>query len=255
MTSRWLCLSLMSLGLSGCGDSHPRLYFALNHSFLQGSSLAVPASGVRAMTDPPSLRDIKSGDGSAFQLEFATADIADIRLELGGGLRCEDVEDELPEGTGCVQSGDAPGTVTLAGPFSIDLGTGEPWNDVKGPRVPPGIYRRVDFVLGKNGLNAHTRLTQDSRGWDMNLTLPEGTALGFETAYDLTLEEGGSLRVMFNQDVWLKELPLGTCFLGGDLPRTDSELRLDEARGECQGAGDRVRDTIRTRISLQSRTF
>ncbi|NNC15745.1 hypothetical protein HRD49_16140 [Corallococcus exiguus] len=255
MTSRWLCLSLMSLGLSGCGDSHPRLYFALNHSFLQGSSLAVPASGVRAMTDPPSLRDIKSGDGSAFQLEFATADIADIRLELGGGLRCEDVEDELPEGTGCVQSGDAPGTVTLAGPFSIDLGTGEPWNDVKGPRVPPGIYRRVDFVLGKNGLNAHTRLTQDSRGWDMNLTLPEGTALGFETAYDLTLEEGGSLRVMFNQDAWLKELPLGTCFQSGELPRTDSELRLDEARGECQGAGDRVRDTIRTRISLQSRTF
>lgn len=207
------------------------------------------------MTDPPSLRDIKSGDGSAFQLEFATVDIADIRLELGGGLRCEDVEDELPEGTGCVQSGDAPGTVTLAGPFSIDLGTGEPWNDVKGPRVPPGIYRRVDFVLGKNGLNAHTRLTQDSRGWDMNLTLPEGTALGFETAYDLTLEEGGSLRVMFNQDAWLKELPLGTCFQSGELPRTDSELRLDEARGECQGAGDRVRDTIRTRISLQSRTF
>ena len=54
---------------------------------------------------------------------------------------------------------------------------------------------------------------------------------------------------------WLTELPLGTCFQSGDLPRADSELRLDEARGECQGAGDRVRDAIRTRLSLQSRTY
>lgn len=258
MTSRWLCLSLMSLGLSGCDTgTHTRLLFALNPSFLRGSSLSVPASGVRAMTSPPTLPNIKSGDDMEFQMEDASATVADIRLQLGAGLHCEDVRDSLPKGTDCVQSGDGPGTVTLAGPFSIDLTTGEIWSTEAEMEmeVPPGTYRRVDFVLGEGGFKARTTLWQDTRAWDMNLTLPQGTTLGFESPFDVTVEEGGSLRVTFVQDTWLATLPLGACFQSGELPRTSSELLLDAATGQCQGAGQTVRDIIRSRGNVTARSF
>ncbi|RKH64975.1 hypothetical protein D7W81_17655 [Corallococcus aberystwythensis] len=245
---------MTSLVLSGCDTgTHTRLRFALNPSFLKGDSLAVAASGVRAMTTPPTLPNIQSGDGLSFQLEGASATVADIRLQLAGGLHCDDVREELPEGTGCVQSGDAPDTVTLAGPFSINLADGEPWGAEL--ELPPGTYRRVDFVLGEGGFKAHTRLFQDSRLWDMNLTLPQGTALGFEATSDLAVKEGGSLRVTFTQDTWLKSLPLGACFQSGDLPRADSELLLDAASGACQGAADQVRDTIRARGAVTAHPF
>ncbi|NBC45082.1 hypothetical protein GTZ93_35315 [Corallococcus exiguus] len=256
MSSNWLCLSLMSLGLSGCDTGpHTRLLFALNPSFLQGDSLSVPASGVRAMTDPVTLPDLTSDDGLRFQLAGAGVTVKDIRLELGGGLRCEDVSEELQEGTGCVSSEDGPDTVTLAGPFSFFLPDGEPSEGWKEPRIPTGKYRRVDFVLGEGGLRAYPRLQQGSIDLAMNLTLPEGTALGFEVPYPLTVAEGGSLRVTFRQATWLKGLPLRACFQSGDLPRTDSELLLDAASGECQGAGDRVREALRTQVGLSALPF
>ncbi|WP_147439288.1 hypothetical protein [Corallococcus sp. CA049B] len=251
-----LCLSLMSLGLSGCGDSHPRLIFSLSSTLPGASSLAVPASGVRAMTSPPPFPEITSGDGLIFQLHTVVVSVADIRLELGGGLTCEDVREELPEGAGCVQSGDAPSTVTLAGPFSIDLDSGELSQGEKELRIPPGKYRRIDFVLGEGGFKAHTWLKRGgTQSWTMKLTLPEGTALGFEVPYALAVEEGGSLRVTFRQSTWLKDLSLGACIQSGDLPHTDSELLLDAATGECQGVGDTVREILRTEGALGARPF
>ncbi|NPC75351.1 hypothetical protein HPP05_36950 [Corallococcus exiguus] len=207
------------------------------------------------MTDPVTLPDLTSDDGLRFQLTGAGVTVKDIRLELGGGLRCEDVSEELQEGTGCVSSEDGPDTVTLAGPFNFYLPDGEPSEGGKEPRIPPGKYRRVDFVLGEGGLRAYPRLYRGSNDWVMNLTLPEGTALGFEVPYPLTVAEGGSLRVTFRQATWLKGLPLGACFQSGDLPRTDSELLLDAASGECQGAGDRVREALRTQVGLSALPF
>lgn len=254
--SRWLCLSLMSLGLSGCDTgTHTRLLFALNPSFLQGDSVSVPASGVRAMTDPVTLPDLTSDDGLRFQLEGAAINVRDVRLALGGGLRCEDVKEDLQDGAGCVPSEDGPDTVTLAGPFSFFLPDGEPSQGGKEVRIPPAKYQRVDFVLAEGGLRAYPRLYQGSNAWAMNLTLPEGTALGFEVPQPLTVAPGGSLRVTFRQATWLKGLPLGACFQSGDLPRTDSELLLDASSGECQGAGDRVREALRTQGNLSALPF
>ncbi|WP_375755629.1 hypothetical protein [Corallococcus exercitus] len=257
MPSRWLCLSLTTLALSGCGDTgtHTRLIFSLNADLLNASSGVAPASGVRAMTSPPSPPDIKSGDGMRFQMQTARVRVSDIRLELAGRPGCESVREQLPEGTGCEQSGDSPTTLTLAGPFAIHLPSGEPYEAVM--ELPPGTYRRIDFVLGADGFTAETRHFEESvsQSWSMDLTLPAGTAMGIEAASDLTLKEGGSLRVMFNQDAWLKELPLGACFQNGDLPRTNAELSLDSASGQCQGAGDRARDAIRTQLKLETRSF
>lgn len=255
MSSRLMCLSLMSLGLSGCGSSTPtRLIFSLGSNPVGASSLAVPASGVRAMTDPPGPPEIMSSDGMRFYLEEARVQVSYIRLELAGGLGCDDVRDQLPEGTGCVQPEDAPDTLTLSGPFSIDLATGEAW---KGGalELPPGIYRRVDFVLGEGGFTAHTRLYQDEQYWNMNVTLPEGTVMSFSSPWDVTLEEGGSLRVMFVHGQWLTSLPLGACYQSGDLPRAGSELLLEAASGACQGAGEKVRDAIRTQGIVRAYSY
>ncbi|WP_147469248.1 hypothetical protein [Corallococcus sp. AB045] len=248
-----LCLSLMSLGLSGCDTgTHTRLIFSLNANPLGASSLAVPASGVRAMTSPPTPPDITSGDGMRFHLEDASVRVSDIRLELAGGLGCDDVRDQLPEGTGCVQPEGSPATVTLAGPFGINLPSGNVSNAVM--ELPPGTYRRIDFVLGKNGFTAQTLHAGDA-SWGMDLDLPEGTAMAVEATSGLRLEEGGSLRVMFDQNAWLKELPLSACYQNGDWPRPGPKRSLDEVGGECQGAGDRARDAIRTRLKLQTRSF
>ncbi|MBN8470748.1 hypothetical protein JYJ95_29940 [Corallococcus exiguus] len=207
------------------------------------------------MTDPASPPEITSGDGLRFWLDTAVVSVADIRLELGGGLTCEDVKEELPEGAGCVQSGDAPSTVTLAGPFFIDLDSGVSSQGEKELRIPPGKYRRIDFVLWEGGFKASTRLDRGSQSWTMKLTLPEGTALGFEVPHALAVEEGGSLRVTFRQSTWLKDLPLGACLQSGDLPRTDSEVILNAATGQCQGAGDTVREALRTQGALGARPF
>ncbi|MBN9681410.1 MULTISPECIES: hypothetical protein [unclassified Corallococcus] len=252
MPSRWLCLSLMSLGLSGCNTgTHTRLIFTLDPNLPGASSLAVPASGVQAMTSPPTAPDITSGDGMRFQLQDASVRVTDIRLALAGGLGCDDVREQLPENTGCVQSGDSA-TVTLAGPFAINLPSGEPYEAVI--ELPPGTYRRIDFVLGKNGFTAQTLHAGDAF-WGMDLELPEGTAMASEAASDLTLTEGGSLRVMFNQDAWLKELPLSACYQNGDWPQPGPKRSLDEVGGRCQGAGDRARDAIRTQLKLETRSF
>ncbi|AFE03205.1 hypothetical protein COCOR_00004 [Corallococcus coralloides DSM 2259] len=243
----------MTLGLSGCNTgTHTRLIFSLNSNSPGGASLAVPASGVRAMTDPGGPPEFGSGDGMRFQLVDASVRVSDIRLELAGGLGCDDVREQLPEGTGCVQPEGSPATVTLAGPFAINLPSGEAFQAVL--EIPPSTYRRLDFVLGQNGFTAQTLHAGDST-WGMDLALPEGTAMASEAASDLTLEEGGSLRVLFNQDAWLKELPLLACYQNGDWPRPGPKRSLDEVGGECQGAGDRVRDAIRTQLKLQTRSF
>ncbi|MBN8230158.1 hypothetical protein JYK02_21840 [Corallococcus macrosporus] len=243
----------MTLGLSGCNTgTHTRLIFSLDANLLGASSGMAPASSVRAMTSPPTPPDIKSGDGMRFHLVDASVRVSDIRLELAGGLGCDDVRARLPEGTGCVQSEGSPATVTLAGPFGINLPSGEASGAVM--ELPPGTYRRIAFVLGKNGFTAQTVHAGDA-AWGMDLDLPEGTAMSFEAASDLTLEEGGSLRVMFDQDAWLKELPLSACYENGDWPRPGPKRSLDEVGGECQGAGDRARDAIRTQVKLQTRSF
>ncbi|MHA7627137.1 hypothetical protein [Corallococcus sp. M7] len=243
----------MALGLSGCNTgTHTRLVFSLNSNSPGGASLAVPASGVRAMTDPARPPEFGSGDGMRFQLQDASVRVTDIRLELAGGLGCDDVREQLPEGTGCVQPEGSPATVTLAGPFSINLAYGQVSPGVM--ELPPGTYRRIDFVLGENGFTARC-LHLGDRSWEMDLDLPEGTAMSFEAASDLRLREGGSLLVIFDQDRWLKGPPLSACYQNGDWPHPGPNRSLDEVGGACQGAGDQVRDAIRTQLKLQTRSF
>ncbi|RYZ34629.1 MAG: hypothetical protein EOO71_38420 [Myxococcaceae bacterium] len=250
--SRLLCLPLLSLGLSGCGESgvHTRLVFALQPALL--ASNVSPAAGVRAMESPPSLPNIDSDDGLSFQLEGASATLADIRLRLGGGLGCSEVRDSLPDGTDCVES-EGQATVTLAGPVSANLATGELTPALE---IPPGTYRRVDFTLAGTGFKAHTRHFQESKAWNMDLTLPAGESLRFESASDVVVKEAGSLRVVFQQDTWLRELPLASCFQKGDLTRADADdILLDEARGECQGAGEHVRNNLRAHGGMSAHPF
>ncbi|RKG85349.1 hypothetical protein [Corallococcus terminator] len=250
--SRLLCLPLLSLGFSGCGESgvHTRLVFALKPSLLAGD--AALASGVRAMESPPSLPNITSDDGLSFQLEGASATLADIRLELGSGDSCSDVRDSLPAGTDCVEDG-GQATVILAGPVSVNLATGEMTPPLE---IPPSSYRRVAFQLAGNGFKAHTRYFQESKAWNMDLTLPAGEVLRFDAPTDVVVKEAGSLRVVFQQDTWIQGLPLASCFQKGDLARADaSEILLDEARGECQGAGEHVRDNLRVHGTMSPHSF
>ncbi|MGE6762964.1 hypothetical protein ACQKGO_33445 [Corallococcus interemptor] len=253
MNPRWLCLSLLSLGLSGCGDATPpRLVFSLNTTWIGASSLAVPASGVQAMTDPAGPPEITSGDGLSFALNEARMEVADIRVELGGGLGCADLRDPLPQGTGCEQPEGSPATLTLAGPFSIDLSTGKAWKGGE-LRLPPGTYRRVRFVLGEGGFSARTR-SLDGQSWNMTVFLSGGTVMGFESPQDVTLEEGDFLHVTFAQNQWLTGLPLGACYQNGDLSRAGSDWVLDNATGQCEGALEKARDAIRSqgRVSVRS---
>ncbi|WP_147446785.1 hypothetical protein [Corallococcus sp. CA047B] len=246
-----MCLPLLPLCLSGCGDTgvHTRLVFALQPSFLAGDPTLV---GVRAMESPPSLPNIASDDGLTFQMDGASVTVANIRLELGSGLGCSTVSDSLPDEARCEDSGDQ-GTVTLAGPVSVNLATG----DVSPPlELPPGTYRRVEFQLAGDGFKARTRLFKDSKIWNMDLTLPAGEVLRFEAPGDFGLKKAGSLRVVFRQEAWLEGLPLASCFQKGDLTQTDtSDILLDAARGECVGAGKHVRDNIRANGGLNTYSF
>ncbi|WP_147470136.1 hypothetical protein [Corallococcus sp. AB049A] len=248
-----MCLSLLSLGMSGCGDPSPtRLVFSLNTASVGASSLPVPASGVHAMTDPAGPPEIMSSDGMRFALNEVRMEVADIRVELGEGMRCGDLSDPLPQGTGCEQPEGSPATLTLAGPFSIDLSTGKAWKGGE-LRLPPGTYRRVSFVLGEGGFSART-LALDGQSWNMTIFLSGGTVMGFESPHDVRLEEGGLLHVTFVHSQWLTDLPLGACYRNGNLSRVGSEMVLDNATGACEGALEKARDAIRTRgrVSVRS---
>jgi hypothetical protein len=243
----------MSLGLSGCGDATPpRLVFSLNTASVGASSLTVPASGVQAMTDPPGPPEIMSSDGMRFALNEARMEVTGIRVELGGGLGCGDLSTPLPQGTGCEQPEGSPATVTLAGPFSIDLSTGQAWKGGE-LRLPPGTYRRVSFMLGEGGFSARTR-SLGGQSWTMTVFLTGGTVMGFESIQDVTLKEGDLLHVAFAQNQWLTDLPLGACYQNGDLPRVGSETVLDNATGACEGALEKARDAIRTRGRMSVRS-
>lgn len=270
--SRFACLSLAFLGLSGCGDSgtHTRLVFSLQPSL--GSSSSLQASGVRAFESPPTLPDIVSSDGLSFHLDQAHASLADIRLTLGTGRTCADVKDSLASGVGCEDAADGERSVlSLAGPFVFNLVHGtlvsvngkqvSEDDDEDALEIPPGIYASIRFrfdtlVSGDEGFRARTRLFKDSKEWSMELTVPAGETLGFESTNPmLAVKEGGSLQVTFRQETWIKDLPLASCYQQGNLTLADSVLSLDAARGECQGAGDRMRTNLRTHGGMSARSF
>ncbi|RKH49084.1 hypothetical protein [Corallococcus llansteffanensis] len=249
------------LGLSGCGDSgtHTRLVFALQPSLISKSS--VQASGVRALTSEPSLPDIVSSDGLSFRLDQADASLVDIRLTLGTDRTCADVKDSLASGVGCEDAADSGRSVlTFAGPVLFDLVNGTVLSGGE-LEIPPGLYEGIGFrfdpiVSGGDGFRARTRIFKDGQEWSMDLTVPPGETLGFaSTNPRLPVKEGGSLRVTFRQDTWIQDLPLASCFQKGDLTLTDSVLSLDAARGECQGAGDRMRTSLRAHGGMSAHSF
>ncbi|RKG95397.1 hypothetical protein D7V97_37245 [Corallococcus sp. CA053C] len=233
------------------------------------ASHSLQASGVRALTSQPALPDIVSSDGLSFHLDQAHASLADIRLTLGTGRTCADVKESLASGVGCEDAADGDRSVlSLAGPFVFNLVNGTLFSihgtqvseDEDAVEIPPGLYAGIRFrldpiVSGGDGFRARTSLF-DGKEWSMDLTLPPGETLGFvSTNPTLAVEEGGSLRVTFRQETWIQDLPLASCFQKGDLTLTDTVLSLDAARGECQGAGDRMRTQLRAHGGMSARSF
>ncbi|RKH05317.1 hypothetical protein D7Y13_32210 [Corallococcus praedator] len=249
------CLALVVPGLTSCGGEPDAfsLRFGLDPTTLFGAASRPDASVQVMEVPPPTPPSFKSSDGLEFQLRSATSTLFDVRLALPGARTCASLQDLLSPVMTCEDAvGGQPGALVLPGPLEVDWsqGTTRP----EGPlRIPAGVYRRVDSRLGTTpptGPSFSARASFYFKGQTNMLELDLSTqeALRFEPPGPIDVEierPDGTVQVgMLDASLWLQGVPVKQCLTTGELTLTDRTLRLEEARGACEGAAERVKHNI-----------
>ncbi|CAM3958520.1 hypothetical protein G4177_29070 [Corallococcus sp. ZKHCc1 1396] len=246
-------LPFVLLGLTSCGDPDAfTLRFGVDTATLFGTAPA--GAGVRALESlpaPPAPPTFKSSDGLEFQLESATSTFFDVRLDLPRARTCADVQSLLSPLMTCEDPVEGrPGTLAIPGPLDVDWrrGTTRPAGTL---RIPAGIYRQLDARLepgAPGGVSFSVRANFVHLGQPCELELEFHTPepIRFNTPGPLTAElPDGTFEVaMLELGTWLQDVPVRACLDKGDLTLTGNTLRLEDARGECAGAAERMKHNI-----------
>jgi hypothetical protein len=250
-------LSAATLALTACsGGDGASLQFSVYEQGSSSQSLGSTAQRATA-AETQAAPTFKSSDNVNFTLTQARIHLRDIRLDLPKGTACEDVIG-LSAGVECKGS-DSSKTLVVAGPIVVDLMTGVTTPDLSGLVIPAGTYKRIDFRLeeAKSGevaanepLIGYSLLVganfTDEAGKTLEMRLKFSEDARFETATGVEVPEGGKLITMLNPAIWLEGLPLGSCVQKGDVAIAGNVVRIDDqAKGECSGAEDLVKNNIK----------
>lgn len=180
-------------------------------------------------------------DGHTFTLDAVSIHVREVRLGLPDGTACSD------ELSGC--SGD---TITVAGPWDVDLVHATATPALPTIAVPLGTLRRIDIRFDPNDatdltLTATGTTTYLGQPTPFRLALKFDEATRFESAAGVALTGSSVKDVVLRLDpsAWFADLPLQKCAEQGDLPIVDGTIVLEDGHSSCSDVENTIRDAIK----------
>jgi len=221
-------------------------------------SLQITSSALAAKEDSSRARGAApravSGDATltftsgAVSLEF-------IELQLAPSVTCEGLAPEAraaldAEGWRC-----AGGKVQAAGPFRVDLLSGEGAPAL--PALPAGDYKLVDLRLAPADgvtLSATGELARPGAApasFALSLRFTEDARFKKPDGALLRLEAGAPLALFLDVATWFEGVDVGACAAAGELEEEAlGVIALGRGRGRCQ----RLTEVVRHNIKESGRT-
>lgn len=198
----------------------------------------------------------RDAQGTAFTVEAARANVRHIELDLGAGTECASVTVAAP--LTCTGS-----TVTVPGPFVVDLMTGEATPSLAAIQIPAATYERID-VRFDDAKEADGIITRSDPLVDLTLVasgsfVREGNTTAFRLALkfneDARFERAGGVQVggggdelLLTLDVagWFSSLSLTDCLDDGDLDLgADGALEIEDGQGSCSDVESSLKTAIK----------
>jgi hypothetical protein len=255
-------LSTALLSLAACGGEGASLRFSVHEA--QASAASAHLARAESSGVAPTF---KSSDGVTFTLKEARIHLKDIRLDLPQGTKCAEVRGLLAVAE-CKggDSGSGSGTVIIRGPIVVDLMAGTTTPDLSGLRLPAGTYKRIDFRLEEAkadevpsteplvgySLLVKADFSRNDTPTTLDLKLKFSEDARFESATGVEVGADDELLALLKPQVWLEGLPVATCLSKGDITISSNVLRIDDqAKGECSGAEELVKNNIKNSGDLR----
>lgn len=246
-----LGLPLLAMTLAACDAGEPT---AGTHVGNPGA-LRFAATSAVAVGDAPASRD---GDGAVHAFTEARVNLRDIELDLPDGVECADIADQLV-GAYC-DAADAK--VVVEGPRVVDLLAGTATPSLDDVRLPPLVWRRIDFRLDDardlpgDDLEGYSFVARaidpgGERADALHIRLAMGEDARVEAPEGVMLPEGGLLVVDFDVEAWLADLPLAQCVEDGELRVEGGAVIIDERSG-CGDLERRLKDNIKDNTRLRA---
>ncbi|MEZ4469632.1 MAG: hypothetical protein R3F60_02290 [bacterium] len=186
---------------------------------------SVPIQLALRVVEPPEIRDAA---GAVIVLEAASAAVLRVDFELPAGRTCAEIGHLVVGGT-CAQD-EAGERIRFAGPWSLDLLTGEASPALDGLALPAGTYRRVEVRLRGEPTSLAVEGTAD--GQPFSITVADTLDARFEG--DAAVVGGAGpvpLALDLPLDAWFGAADVGACAAEGG-------AIAEDVGGACEAAYD-----------------
>jgi len=243
MTQRLELISttLLCAVLSACSSD-------ATHGVSGGSHLAIQAQALR--DSDASTLSMQDDSGSEFSVSAASVHLRDIELDLED-VSCADVERSLLGAT-CSDDQDGDGvTITIEGPFDVDLVAGTSTPSLNKVIIPTGSYRRIDFRADDNA-NDETFKVEASFDLDglpsqLSLSLDFTEDIRFESDAGIVVTQGTNLIAQLIVDGWLSGVNIASCVNDGDVTVQDDRVVVsdDSSSGSCSDIENVIKDNMK----------
>jgi hypothetical protein len=248
-----LAVTALGVVLGACGE--PSGGTSTGNGFIMRAS-----SGQEPLSVAPTLAE---ASGLEMTVTSVLAYIRDIRIDVGDGSSCSDLE--LEPGVSCSNE---VGHVrfTIDGPFAVDLLTGEAMPSFDGIVVPNASVARVDIrfepgdpddgvisisdPLADVSFHARGTFPYDGASREFVIGLAFSEDARFDGAVDLSASSASSLVAQLDASTWLSTLPLEQCLDDGDLSLSGNTLTLSDGSGGCSEIENTLKEAIKASGSL-----
>ncbi len=277
VTSRWgaLVATLVMLVVSaGCGWEDNTVDIDDSDFDPGQASFAIEATSSISEAD----QELVFADsvGTVYTLTESELYVEEIELELPEFLDCEDIEGQLDPRVTCDSqfadeanfdgdddiSNDAE--LEIAGPFVLDIVTGETTPPLGDIRIPAVIYQEIDIeydeadadvrgvrsgdeIVGNTWIVHATFQDEKQNERELVMRVGFGGEIDIEPDDGIDVPEDGGLVFTFDVARWLENIPLDECRLDGDL-KTNADMVVvtnDTDAGECLNMEERLENTLK----------
>jgi hypothetical protein len=253
-------LSVVCLLLAGCsGTSTGNGLGTSTGNGLVSVSMTLQRSDALCGVEPVVVSD---AGGESFEFNQARVGVRDIDFYLAEGVTCNELSLDLQGPVTC--DGDK---VRVAGPFVVDLLTGESWPDLSGLTIPAGDYRRVDvrfddaredwgLVEATDPLLGNSFALEGvivATGELFRVTVDVNVEARYinEQAQLLPEDAPASVLLTLNPEQWFAALPISECIAEGEFTRSGEVILIQDSGSNCQEIENALKHAIRDSGSLQ----